>query len=112
MEMLIVLIVSIIKSYTVRGIETLDLKPELKALLKSKQEKHGCEKGNNTRTYFPNSKFHYPGNPETVKGELWGLRQFLAFENPLKMMKNAFYFILKARLVLKYLNFCLYFLIM
>ena len=109
--MLIVLIVSIIKSYTVRGIETLDLKPELKALLKSKQEKHGCEKGN-TRTYFPNSKFHYPGNPETVKGELWGLRQFLAFENPLKMMKNAFYFILKARLVLKYLNFCLYFLIM
>ena len=70
MEMLIVLIVSIIKSYTVRGIKTLDLKPELKALLKSKQEKHGCEKGNNTRTYFPNSKFHYPGNPETVKGEL------------------------------------------
>lgn len=56
MEMLIVLIVSIIKSYTVRGIETLNLKPELKALLKSKQEKHGCEKGN-TRTYFriPNS---------------------------------------------------------
>lgn len=57
MEMLIVLIVSIIKSYTVRGIETLDLKPELKALLKSKQEKHGCEKGNTRKpiSRIPNS---------------------------------------------------------
>ena len=30
-----------------------------------------------------------------------GLRQFLPNESPLKMMENAFYFILKALLVLK-----------
>ena len=27
-----------------------------------------------------------------IKGALSGLRKFLALENPLKMMKNAFYF--------------------
>ena len=38
---------------------------------------------------------------------------FICFnESPLKMMKNAFYFILKAPFVLKYLNFCLDFLVM
>ena len=31
-----------------------------------------------------------------IKGTLSGLRQFLATENPLKMMKNAFYFTSKA----------------
>ena len=36
-----------------------------------------------------------------VKGTLSGLRQFLVTESPLKMMKNAFYFILKAIFVLK-----------
>ena len=30
------------------------------------------------------------------KGSLSGLMQFLATESPLKMMKNAFYFILKS----------------
>ena len=35
------------------------------------------------------------------KGVLSGLRQFLAFESPLKMMKNAFYLTLKAGFVLK-----------
>ena len=30
-----------------------------------------------------------------IKGALSGLRQFLATENPLKMMKNTFYFTLK-----------------
>ena len=35
------------------------------------------------------------------KGALSGLRQFLATESPLKMMKNAFYFTLKSLFVLK-----------
>ena len=35
------------------------------------------------------------------KGILLGLRQFLATESPLKMMKNGFYFTLKALFVLK-----------
>ena len=35
------------------------------------------------------------------KGALSGLRQFLATESPLKMMKNAFYITLKALFVLK-----------
>ena len=39
------------------------------------------------------------------KGALAGLRQFLANESPLKMMKNAFYFTLKALLVLKIFKF-------
>ena len=34
-----------------------------------------------------------------------GLRQFLATKTPLKMMKNAFYFTLKAPLVLKMFKF-------
>ena len=36
-----------------------------------------------------------------IKGALSSLRQFLANESPLKMMKNPFYFILKALPVLK-----------
>ena len=39
------------------------------------------------------------------KGALSGLRQFLATERPLKMMKNAFYFTSKALLVLKIFKF-------
>ena len=35
------------------------------------------------------------------KGALKGLRQFLIIESPLKMIKNAFYFQLKALFVLK-----------
>ena len=36
-----------------------------------------------------------------IKGALSGLRQFLVTQNPLKMMKNAFYFTCKALFVLK-----------
>ena len=39
------------------------------------------------------------------QGALSGLRQFLATKTPLKMMKNAFYFTLKAPLVLKIFKF-------
>ena len=39
------------------------------------------------------------------KGALQGLRQFLITESPLKMMKNAFYFTLKALFVLKIFKF-------
>ena len=35
------------------------------------------------------------------KGALLDLRKFLAIESPLKMMKNAFYFTLKALFLLK-----------
>ena len=41
----------------------------------------------------------------TFKGALSGLRQFLATENSLKLMKNAFYFISKALFVLKIFKF-------
>ena len=40
-----------------------------------------------------------------VKGALSGLRQLLATESPLKMMKNTFYFTLKALFVLKIFKF-------
>ena len=40
-----------------------------------------------------------------IKGALSGLRQHLAYESPLKIMKNAFYFTLKAFFVLKIFNF-------
>ena len=40
-----------------------------------------------------------------IKGTLSGLDQFLATENPLKMMKNSFYFTLKAFLILKVFQF-------
>ena len=40
-------------------------------------------------------------NHERLKGALSGLRPYLANESPLKIMKNAFYFSLKAPFVLK-----------
>ena len=40
-----------------------------------------------------------------LKGPLSALRHFLATERPFKMMKNAFYFIFKALLVLKTFKF-------
>ena len=40
-----------------------------------------------------------------IKGALSGLRQFLAIESPLKLMKNVFYFTLKALFVLKIFKF-------
>ena len=39
------------------------------------------------------------------KRSLSGLRQLLATESPLKMMKNAFYFTLKALFIIKILKF-------
>ena len=47
-----------------------------------------------------------------LKGALSGLRQFLATENSLKMMKNVFYFTSKSLFVLKIFNFCLGFFVM
>ena len=41
----------------------------------------------------------------SFKGALSGLREFLATESPLKMMKNAFYFTSKALFVLKIFKF-------
>ena len=40
-----------------------------------------------------------------IKGALSGLRQLLATESPLKMMKNGFYFTSKALFVLKIFKF-------
>ena len=40
-----------------------------------------------------------------IKSTLSGMRQYLESESPLKMMKNAFYFTLKARFVLKIIKF-------
>ena len=40
-----------------------------------------------------------------LKGTVSGLRQFLAAESPLKMMKNTFYFTSKALFVLKIFKF-------
>ena len=40
-----------------------------------------------------------------IKGALSGLRQFLAAESPLQMMKNTFYLTLKALFVLKIFKF-------
>ena len=41
----------------------------------------------------------------SIKGALSGLKQFLVTESPLKMMKNAFYFISKALFILKIFKF-------
>ena len=41
----------------------------------------------------------------TLKDALSSLRQYLAIESPLKMMKNAFYFILKALFFLQIFKF-------
>ena len=42
---------------------------------------------------------------QKIKGALSGLRQFLATESPLKVVKNAFYFTSKALCVLKICKF-------
>ena len=46
-----------------------------------------------------------PYYPFAVKGALSDVRSFLVNESPLKMMKNAFYFTLKALFVLKIFKF-------
>ena len=43
----------------------------------------------------------YYATQHQFKDALSGLRQFLAIESPLKMMKNVFYFTLKSICVLK-----------
>ena len=48
---------------------------------------------------------------QTIKGALSCLRQLLITESPLKMMKNAFNFTLKALLDPRYLDHCLEFLV-
>ena len=45
---------------------------------------------------------HSIEKPYLLKGPLSGLKQFLTNESPLKIMKNAFYFMLKALSFLKY----------
>ena len=55
-----------------------------------------------TKTLRPPS---YILNVRSLKGPLSGLRPFLAFENPLKMMKNAFYFTSKALFALEIFKF-------
>ena len=53
-----------------------------------------------TTTKMNNQVFSF-----NFKVALSDLRQFLATESPLKMMKNAFYFTLKAIFVLKIFQF-------
>ena len=44
-------------------------------------------------------------NTQTLNSTLTGLRQVLATESPLQMMKNAFYFNLKAFFILQIFKF-------
>ena len=53
-------------------------------------------------TYNKNNKII---RHSVFKGALSGLRQFLAIESPLKMMKNAFYFTSKALFILNIFKF-------
>ena len=48
---------------------------------------------------------HCVQKAKLFKGAISGLRQFLATERPLKMMKNAFYFTLKALFILEIFKF-------
>ena len=49
--------------------------------------------------------YQHAKNHKTFKCTLSGLRQFLATESPLKLMKNAFHLISKALFVLKIFEF-------
>ena len=59
--------------------------------------------------YIPETFFSYAMQNANIipllKGALSGLRQFLATESLLKMIKNAFYFTLKAIFILKIFKF-------
>ena len=59
---------------------------------------------------MPLRKYHF--RILLLKGPLSGLRKFLATESPLKVIKKAFYFPLKALFVLKIFKFCVDFLVM
>ena len=56
-------------------------------------------------TESPESYISNQDNLISVKGGLSGLRPCLTTETPLKMMKNVFYFTLKALFVLKIFKF-------
>ena len=66
---------------------------------------HGgnCNK-NRVKTLFEFG-FYFEVLQPCFRGALSGLRQFFASESPLKMMKSAFYFILKALFILKIFKF-------
>ena len=53
-----------------------------------------------------------PANLHNLKGTLSGLRKFLITKNPLKMMKNTFYFILKSLFLLKIFKLLFNFLVL
>ena len=57
------------------------------------------------KTYHFLVKYFEDSLSESFNGSLSGLRQFLAAESPLEMMKNAFYFTSKALFVLKVFKF-------
>ena len=60
----------------------------------------------NVYTYYLYLRLYFCVSLSIVlKGALSGLRQFLAIETALKMMKNAFYFTSKALFVLKIFSF-------
>ena len=67
-------------------------------LSKGKMKKYSNHKKLNIGLHDLKTSLHF-------KGALSGLTKCLAFENPLKEKKNAFYFTLKARFVLKILGF-------
>ena len=56
-------------------------------------------------TESPESYISNQDNLISLKGGLSGLRPYLTTETPLKMMKNVFYFTLKALFVLKIFKF-------
>ena len=73
-----------------------------------KEYQHLCSKRFWWKRYFLSFKILTAlGIPIRLdfKGALSGLRQFLTIESPLKLIKNAFYFILKAIFVLKIFKF-------
>ena len=85
--------------------------------------RHETLKGENKETSIQTTLINYQSYKSSqntlseksflfLKGVLEGLRQFLATEIPTKMMKNAFYFTLKALFYLKMLIFCLHVLVM
>ena len=57
------------------------------------------------KQYFTQQRESPAREASVVKGALSDLRQFLANEIPLKMMKNAFYFTLKALFLPKIFEF-------
>ena len=63
------------------------------------------------RVFVMNSAKHQFFYMSIVKGPFLGLKQFPAAENPLKMMKNAFYFhvLQKALFILEIFKFLLTF---